>query len=126
MTQFIKMAKHKMTEIPYKEYIAWIRHHKIIPAIFNEKSHSELINRSSDFLRYFLEINVTMEDLQPLLSWNEAILKLVSESFEEFPEEFQEEVVTRIKARKNVTNEDALNIIKKTINCESWLLSNGG
>ena len=32
----------------------------------------------------------------------------------------------RIKAKKNVNNEDALNIMKKTLNCEKWLLENGG
>lgn len=98
------MSKHRITDKSLKEYIGWIKEHKIIPAIFNEKSHSELISRSSDFIRYYLETNPDPEDLQPLLVWNDAILKLVSESFEDFPEEFQEEMVKRIKSKKNVNN----------------------
>ena len=77
-------------------------------------------------MKFYLDTNPSSEDLQPLLVWNEPILKLVSDSFDDFPEDFQEEMVKKIKAKKNVTNEDALNIIKKTINCEKWLLENGG
>mgnify|MGYP000864521844 FL=1 len=32
----------------------------------------------------------------------------------------------RIKARTNVTNKDALEIVKRTSGCEAWLLANGG
>ena len=32
----------------------------------------------------------------------------------------------KIKQRTNVTNKDALDIIKRTVGCENWLLNNGG
>lgn len=35
-------------------------------------------------------------------------------------------MIKKIKERENVTNQDALNIIKKTEDCEEWLLKNGG
>jgi hypothetical protein len=34
--------------------------------------------------------------------------------------------VVKIKQRTNVTNKDALDIIKRTSGCETWLLNNGG
>lgn len=34
--------------------------------------------------------------------------------------------MAKIKERNNVSNPDALSIIKKTPNCENWLLQNGG
>lgn len=49
--------------------------------------------------------------------WNEAIIKLVAENFEELPAEIQNVIVDKIKAKSNVTNSDALTIIKKTPGC---------
>lgn len=50
----------------------------------------------------------------------------MNESYEYFPENFREELISRIKARKDVRNKDALDIVKRTNGCESWLLANGG
>lgn len=33
----------------------WIRENKILPNIYNDKSHSELIAKSGDFLKYYIE-----------------------------------------------------------------------
>lgn len=61
-----------------------------------------------------------------MLIWNEAIIKLVAENFDDIPTEIQNTVVEKIKSKANVTNVDALSIIKKTPGCEAWLLQNGG
>jgi hypothetical protein len=37
-----------------EDLLNWVREKGILPLIYNEKSHSELISRSSDFLQYFL------------------------------------------------------------------------
>lgn len=92
--------------------------HKILGAIYNDKSHSELISRSSDFLKYYLETNPSAEKLEPLLIWNDAIIKLVDTYFEYLPEEISNGVVNRIKEKPKVTNPDALSIMRKTPNCE--------
>jgi len=42
------------------------------------------------------------------------------------PKEIQNVIVERIKSKTNVTNPDALTVIKKTSGCEAWLLQNGG
>lgn len=95
-------------------------------AIYNEKSHSELISRSSDFLKYYLETNPSPEKLKSLLIWNDAIIKLVDDYYEFLPEDILSKVEQQIKSKENVTNPDALSFIKKTPGCESWLLQNGG
>ena len=77
-------------------------------------------------MQLYLLTNPPVEDLNPLLEWNDPTLKLTSELFDYFPEEFQANLVRKIKERKNVKNTDALNIVKKTVGCESWLLQNGG
>lgn len=89
----------------------------MLAAIYNEKSHSELIARSVDLLQYYLLSHPTFEELTPLLEWNESILKLLNECYEYFPEKFKEELVSRIKARQNVKNKDALDIVKRTAGC---------
>ena len=35
-------------------------------------------------------------------------------------------MIAKIKSKQSVKNKDALEIIKKTDGCESWLLANGG
>jgi hypothetical protein len=62
-----------------------VREKGILPLIYNEKSHSELIARSSDFLQYYLLNQPKSEELQPLLEWNESILKLVNDCYEYLP-----------------------------------------
>lgn len=66
-------------------------------AIYNEKSHDELIARSSEFLQYYLLQKPSIEELSPLLEMTDANIKLVSEVFEYFPKEFQGEIVNKIK-----------------------------
>lgn len=126
LTSFFKMCRHNITKKPLKSFVEWIRENKILQGIYNEKSHSELIGKSSDFLKYYLEVNPTIEELQPLLIWNDAIIKLVADNFEDLPAEIQNSIVEKIKSKTNVVNPDALSIIKKTPNCEAWLLQNGG
>jgi len=67
LTSFLKICKHSVTVMPAKELERWIRENKILPAIYNEKSHSELINRSTDFMQLYLITNPPLEDLSPLL-----------------------------------------------------------
>lgn len=69
--------------------MGWVREKGILPLIYNEKSHSELISRSADFLQYFLLSQTSVEELAPLLEWNESILKLVNDCYEYLPEEFR-------------------------------------
>ena len=64
-------------------------------------------------MQLYLITNPPLEDLSPLLEWNEPTLKLASELFDYFPEDFQASLVHKIKERKNVKNADALNIAKK-------------
>jgi hypothetical protein len=85
-----------------------------------------LIGRSSEFLQYYLLQKPSVEELAPLLEMTDANIKLVSEVFEYFPKEFQAEVVNKIKEKDNVTNKEALNIMKQIAGCEEWLLKNGG
>jgi len=68
-------------------------------------------------LQYYLLSHPSFEELKPLLEWNESILKLLNDCYEYFPEEFKEELVTRIKAKQNVKNKDALEIVKRTVGC---------
>ena len=46
--------------------------------------------------------------------------------YELLPEPILAKVEQQIKSKENVTNPDALSFIKKTPNCEEWLLKNGG
>jgi hypothetical protein len=126
INSLLKQSKHKGLKRTFDELIDWIREKKVLTAIYNEKSHSELISRSAELLQYYLLCQPTFEELTPLLEWNESILKLLNESYEYFPEAFKEELVKRVKARQNVKNKDALDIVKRTSGCESWLLANGG
>lgn len=70
LTSFFKMCRHNITKKSLKSFVEWIRENKILQAIYNDKSHSELISKSSDFLKYYLELNPNVEELQPLLIWN--------------------------------------------------------
>lgn len=45
----------------------WIIDNKIIEGLYQEGTHSELIARSSDVLRLFLDANPPVSSLQPLL-----------------------------------------------------------
>lgn len=85
-----------------------------------------MISRSADFLQFYLLTQPDLEELNPLLEWNEAILKLVNDSFDYFPDDFKNKMVERIKQKTDVTNKDALDIIKRVPECENWLLQNGG
>lgn len=71
LTLFFKICgKYGLTKKPFKEFTQWINDNKILANIYNDKSHSELIAKSSDFLGYYLETQPSVEDLQPLLIWN--------------------------------------------------------
>jgi hypothetical protein len=50
----LKQSKHKVLKRSTEDLLNWVREKGILPLIYNEKSHSELISRSSDFLQYFL------------------------------------------------------------------------
>lgn len=40
LTVFFKMCRHKITRKSMKSFIEWIRENKILPGIYNDKSHS--------------------------------------------------------------------------------------
>ena len=126
LISLLKQSKHKGLKRSFDELIEWIKEKRVLTAIYNEKSHSELIARSTDLLQYYLLSHPTFEELTPLLEWNEAILKLLNECYEYFPEAFKEELVTKINSKQNIKNKDALDIVKRTVGCEAWLLANGG
>ncbi len=89
LTSLLKQSKHKSLKRSFEELIEWIKTKKVLAAIYNEKSHSELISRSADLLQYYLLSHPTFEELTPLLEWNEAILKLLNDCYEYFPEVFR-------------------------------------
>ena len=70
LTSLLKQSKHKGLKRTFEELIDWVREKKVLTAIYNEKSHSELIARSADLLQYFLLSHPTFEELVPLLEWN--------------------------------------------------------
>jgi hypothetical protein len=117
LTTLLKQSKHRVLRRSAEELLGWVREKGILPLIYNEKSHSELIARSSDFLQYYLLSQPKFEELTPLLEWNESILKLVNDCYEYLPEDFREELVKKVKGKTNVTNKDALEIIKRTPHC---------
>lgn len=77
-------------------------------------------------MKYYIETRPDETKLEPLLIWNDAVFKLVNDFFEYLPESICQKIESKIKERTNITNPDALEIIKKTANCEAWLLDNGG
>lgn len=89
LTTLLKQSKHRVLRRSSEELLGWVREKGILPLIYNEKSHSELISRSADFLQYFLLSQTSVEELAPLLEWNEPILKLVNDCYEYLPEEFR-------------------------------------
>lgn len=89
LTTLLKQSKHRVLKRSSEELLGWVREKGILPLIYNEKSHSELISRSADFLQYFLLSQTNVEELAPLLEWNESILKLVNDCYEYLPEEFR-------------------------------------
>lgn len=70
VTTLLKQSRTKAMKRSFEELISWIREKNIFAAIYNEKSHSELISRSADLLQYYLISHPTFEDLTPLLEWN--------------------------------------------------------
>lgn len=54
------------------------------------------------------------------------MLKVSNELFDSFPRTFREALVAKITSRENVSNKDALDIVKKHGGSEAWLLQNGG
>ena len=113
----LKQSKHKGLKRSFEELIDWIKEKKVLSYIYNEKAHSELIARSADLLQYYLLSHPSFEELTPLLEWNESILKLLNDCYEYFPENFKEELVTRIKKKSNVKNKEALEIVKRSPDC---------
>ena len=71
LTLILKQSKHRSLQRTPEDLLAWVKQNNVIAAIYNEKSHSELISRSTDFLQYFLMSSPSYEDLTPLLEWNE-------------------------------------------------------
>ena len=46
--------------------------------------------------------------------------------YDYLPETFREKIVARIQERKEVRWKEALELVKRTDDCEEWLLANGG
>lgn len=70
LTNLLKQSKHRALRRSMEEILGWVREKGILALIYNEKSHSELIARSADFLQYYLANNCDSKELIPLLEWN--------------------------------------------------------
>lgn len=57
LNSFLKNCYHEFSSITFAEACTWVKENKILPHIYNEKSHSELITKSSDFLKLYLKSN---------------------------------------------------------------------
>jgi|JI6StandDraft_1071083.scaffolds.fasta_scaffold07287_9 hypothetical protein len=84
------------------------------------------MSRAMEFIKLYLQEQPELRTLDPFLETNETMLKVSNELFESFPRAFREALVSKIISKENVTNKDALEIIKKQGGNESWLLKNGG
>ncbi len=54
LTTLLKQSKHRVLRRSQEELLAWVKEKAILSLLYNEKAHSELISRSSDFLQLYL------------------------------------------------------------------------
>lgn len=114
ITDLIRISKHHSNNLSYDLLCAWIVKNDIIRKIFNEKSHPELISRATDLIKIYLLEQPPLETLEPFLETSETILKVSNELLEHFPKAFRATLVQKITSKKDVTNKDALDIVKKS------------
>lgn len=126
ITEFVKQSRSQFHQISYADICEWILKNDLLRKIFNEKSHPELMSRAMDFIKLYLEDRPKLETLDPFLETNETMLKVSNDLFDNFPRPFRDTLVAKIISKENVTNKDAIEIIKKQGGNESWLLHNGG
>jgi hypothetical protein len=58
----MKYSKNSLVKSK-EEFVQWIKDNNVLKAIYNDKSHEELISRSSEFLQYYLLQKPSVEEL---------------------------------------------------------------
>lgn len=109
-----------------KKLQMWMEENKIIEKLYQEGAHSELIARSSDVLRLYLDGQPPISTLEPLLEMSEPIVKLIVENIGYFPNEFLKKVADKIVEKNMALDSNTLSILKAAGGYESFLLSKGG
>lgn len=71
ISELIKTARHEeYLNDEIRKLQLWIEENKIIDKLYQEGAHSELISRSSDVLRLYLDGQPPVSTLDPLLELN--------------------------------------------------------